>query len=104
MFIIFATVIFSILITATWLQVRYWRNSITLFQHALEVTNDNALTFNNLGAALAFQGKRDEAISCYVRALRLNPNYVKAHNRLGILLAKQGKSLKPSLITTKLCR
>ena len=38
-----ATVILTILMAMTWKQVGYWKNSITLFEHTLKVTTNNAL-------------------------------------------------------------
>jgi len=46
---------------------------------------------NNRGAALAQQGKLDEAAACYRRALELRPHYALAHNNLGNVLKEQGK-------------
>jgi c-di-AMP phosphodiesterase-like protein len=46
----------------TLLQIRHWKNDITLFTHALKVTENNFVAHNNLGAALARQGKRKYAI------------------------------------------
>ncbi len=43
------------------------------------------------GYALKDQGKLDEAVACYRRALELNPDYAEAHNNLGIALKDQGK-------------
>jgi hypothetical protein len=40
-------------------QIGYWRESETLFRHALAVTENNALAFNNLGAALGKKGQTD---------------------------------------------
>ena len=37
------------------------------------------------------QGKLDEAIACYRRALELKPDYAVAHNNLGNALKDQGK-------------
>ena len=37
------------------------------------------------------QGKRDEAVACYRRALELKPDYAAAHNNLGAALQEQGK-------------
>ena len=37
------------------------------------------------------QGKLDEAVACYRRALELKPDYAEAHNNLGIALKDQGK-------------
>ena len=72
-------------------QIGYWRDSEALFQHALEVTENNALAHNNLGAALGKKGQTDEAIREYLEALRLKPGYAQAHNNLGAALARQGQ-------------
>ena len=46
---------------------------------------------NNLGVALQDQGKLDEAIACYRKAIELDPKYARAHNNLGNALQDQGK-------------
>ena len=86
-----ATAIILALIPVTFLQVKHWRNSITLFEHALGVTRGNNSLHNNLGVVLEKQGKADEAIKHYLEALRINPEYEKAHNNLGNVLEKQGR-------------
>lgn len=80
------------LITTTYFQIKYWRNSITLFEHALHVTDDNAIARNNIGAVLSKQGKFTQAVRHFSEALRLNPYYAQAHNNLGSTLSKQGKT------------
>jgi tetratricopeptide (TPR) repeat protein len=59
-------------------QLQYWRNSIALFSHAIEVTTDNAVAHCNLGQALAAAGKPEEARDEFTRALNIDPNYVSA--------------------------
>lgn len=46
---------------------------------------------NNLGVALKRQGKLDEAIACYRKAIELDPKYAIVHNNLGGTLQSQGK-------------
>ena len=46
---------------------------------------------NNLGNALAAQGRFDEAIENYRQAIQINPNYAEALDNLGIALATQGR-------------
>ena len=79
------------LMVCTWLQAGHWRNSIALFTHTLGVTANNYLAHNNLGNALAEQGKYEEAFSHHSQALEVNPSDGKAHHNLGILLTQQGK-------------
>ena len=50
-----------------------------------------AVAYANLGNALAAQGKRDEAIKSYWRAIVLDPGQRIAHNGLGSLLDDQGR-------------
>ena len=45
----------------------------------------------NLGNARDDQGKRDEAVAEYRKALALDPKYAMAHNGLGVALSEQGK-------------
>ena len=89
-----ATVTISIFTVITWNQVGYWKNSITLFGHALQVTSNNYIAHNNSGNVLINQGRTDEAIQHYLKALRIKPDYVDAHNNLGNVLINQGRTDK----------
>jgi protein O-mannosyl-transferase len=72
-------------------QVQHWENRVTLWQHALEVTNDNHVAHNVIGMALADEGRLDEAISHYRNALRVQADYSQARNNLGIALSRRGR-------------
>ncbi len=85
------SILLLILITSTYLQVRYWKNSIVLFTHAVKVTSNNWLAHNNLGVALYRQGRPQEAIGHYSEALRIQPDHAGAHYNLGIVLAEQAR-------------
>ena len=81
----------SALMSYTSIQIRHWQNSVTLFQHTLEVTSDNWLGHNSLGNALGAEGEIGDAIAHYRESLRIKPGHARAHNNLGISLAKQKK-------------
>ena len=49
------------------------------------------IAYNNKGNVLDKQGKFNEAIKCYDKAIGINPNYVDAYNNKGNALYKQGK-------------
>lgn len=77
-----ATVILCLMLVSI-RQVKFWENSITLFEHALEVTEENFLAHDVLGDALVKKGRLEEAIVHYQRVIQLNPEHVDAHNNLG---------------------
>jgi tetratricopeptide (TPR) repeat protein len=72
-------------------QVSYWKNSITLFSHVNEVTQNNFTACNNLGAAYNSIGRYAEAIKSYNQAIILNPNYVIAQNNISNVYVKLGR-------------
>ncbi len=75
----------------TFIQIQYWRNSETLFRHALDVTRANRLAHHNLGVALADQGRFPEAIEQYQAALQIEPNAANVQTDYGNALAKSGR-------------
>ena len=85
-----SSIALSLLTARSWVQVQYWRNSTVLFEHALQVTHRNYLAHNNLGAALFYQGKVEEAIDHYYQAIQIRPDYDRAYFNLGNAFAELG--------------
>jgi tetratricopeptide (TPR) repeat protein len=75
----------------TWRQLGVWKNSFTLFDQAIAVTERNYLAHDNRGLFLVRAGKVEEGMADYRRALAINPVYLNAHNNLGYALAGQGR-------------
>jgi Flp pilus assembly protein TadD len=75
---------------ATSIQLPHWMNSETLFRHALRVTRDNYLAHDQLGTALAEQGRIEEARSELAAALRLRPRYAPALSSMSKILYTEG--------------
>src|SRR5439155_5876081 len=71
-------------------QIFYWRDSESLYRHAIAVTECNFVAYNNLGTALQSKGMLDEAVACYTQALRCKPDQSEAHNNLGQALMNAG--------------
>src|SRR5206468_5170259 len=76
--------------SVTWVQIGYWRDSVTLYERALQVTADNYVAHNNLGVVLEDRGRLDEARAHFEAALRPEPGYVEVHNNLASVMEKQG--------------
>lgn len=86
-----AGLVLLFLMICTGLQVRHWENSISLFRHAVNVTEGNSTAINNLGNALARKGFLDEAILQYKEAIDLQPNNPYTYTNMGKVLMLQGK-------------
>ena len=79
------------LIAATSVQLGYWKNTRTLFEHAAKVTSQNALAVTILGSLLGQEGKLDAAMEYYRTALSYRTNFPEAHFYMGNALDAQGK-------------
>ena len=75
----------------TRMQTKYWRDSITLYEHALAVTENNSLMHNNLAVALKAQGNINEALNHYFQAVKINPHDDKALYNLGSTFLSLGR-------------
>jgi tetratricopeptide (TPR) repeat protein len=86
-----AVLIIAICAIMSFLQVRYWRNTETLFSHAIRSTRNNDRAYYNLGVYYLGHDRTDEAVDCYRKALQIRPTYADALNNLGVALAKKGQ-------------
>ena len=73
-------------------QTAVWRDSETLFRHAIELRADNALAQYNLGTLQAQQGRFAEALPRLRLALRAYPERADVLNNLAWLLASDPAS------------
>jgi tetratricopeptide (TPR) repeat protein len=72
-------------------QTSYWKNSVTLFSHTIEVTQNNWLGYNNLGVAYDKLDRGADAIEAYKNAIRIKPDDAEAHYNLGVAYGKLGR-------------
>jgi tetratricopeptide (TPR) repeat protein len=85
-----AAVLSGCLVTSS-LQLRYWRDSITLFAHAAQVEPNNFIAHNNLASALLAAGRWNEALSHVEEALRHKPDSAETHALAGMVFEAQNK-------------
>jgi tetratricopeptide (TPR) repeat protein len=81
----------AVLSSRAWIQTSYWRDSETLFTHALAVTSNNDVAENNLGIVFLRKGKLDDAISLLQAAVDLRPDNSPAHENLAKALLQKGQ-------------
>jgi Flp pilus assembly protein TadD len=85
------TVVLIILAHLTRAQIAYWKDTVTLFRHALILEPDNNLAHLDLGVGLAEKGRTAEAMREVREALRLNGDIAEAYLTLGLLLSDEGR-------------
>jgi len=85
------------------LQTRHWKNSITLCQHGLEVTQDNWFLHSAMGSTVMQNPKSPDLLLLpnqsplqlaehHLRtAIRIQPNFSTAHYNLGIVFNTYGQ-------------
>jgi protein O-mannosyl-transferase len=95
-----AALIIVVLAWRAWIQTSFWRDTESLWNHALAVTPDNDVAHYNVAALLLRRGRLDEAIWHYEQALHLGSSGRETHhyhlsrailhNALGNAFAQKG--------------
>jgi len=81
----------SVCTILAWRQLGYWKNTITLFDHACDAIADNYVAHNILGDTLVKMGRIDEGIVHYSKALQVWPDDSQALIGMGVAFSRQGK-------------
>ena len=85
-----ASLVIVALAWSAWIQTAYWRDSESLWTHAIAVTSDNDTAQADLADLLLRRGRLSEAVFHSQEALRIRPGNADAHNTLGIALFQMG--------------
>jgi tetratricopeptide (TPR) repeat protein len=91
--IFFGITVIILMVALSWktfFQLSSWQNGITLFEHAVSVTENNYPAHYYLGAAYE-PINLDKAVFHYKAALKLKPGFALAFNNLGIIYAEKGQ-------------
>ncbi len=75
----------------TWLQLQVWKDSETLWRHALDLDASCIVCRVNLGVALYDQRRFSEAQEQFIRVLEINPDNGKARYNIGLSLVSLGQ-------------
>ena len=71
-------------------QLSYWRDSTSLFLHALDVTQNNYVAANALGKSFEKAGDYPRAVVLYREAVRIEPRFPISQYNLGLALIMVG--------------
>ena len=90
----FAAAVVAVLLAGAgllaWKQTSTWRDSVSVFSHAIAVTDNNYVAHANLGSALFAAGRRDEGLAHYREAVRLHAPALAHHRRTAIAAEERG--------------
>jgi tetratricopeptide (TPR) repeat protein len=78
-----AVVVVAAMACTAFTQTSHWRNSETLWSHALAVTTDNDVAHNNLAYLCVDRGELDKAVSHYEAASKIRAGKPDPHYNLG---------------------
>src|SRR5437868_9763412 len=86
-----AGAVLLVLAALTSAQIHLWRDSFTLFKHALAVTPPNLVIENSLGIALDDSGRYDEAAAHFEKALHVQRDHYEVLVNMGITRYQQDR-------------
>jgi len=89
--LILSLLVLGLLSLRTANQIATWQDSLTLWEHAREVTPDNFYTRFSYGAALLDAGRVEEAAQNFARSVELKPDHPFGHYELGLARLAQGR-------------
>ena len=78
---------------STEVQLNYWKNSIRLFRHAVQSTDENGRAYQNLGIAYQIRGNIVESEASLRKSIRATPGLGSAHSALAVILAMEGNQI-----------
>lgn len=71
-------------------QIGYWKNSLTLWSHAVEVDEHNDVAQDKLGSLLVVSGHEDEAMFHFRAAIQANPLDPQLNFHMGFSEQRRG--------------
>jgi tetratricopeptide (TPR) repeat protein len=78
----------------TWKQVGLWQNTFTLFDHTLNVTENNYIIHSGRGTAYKNLGKYPEALKDFDKVTEIKPDYAEAYMHRWNIFSRIGNAEK----------
>jgi len=85
-----AIAVCAALAVVTYRQIGYWKDSFTLWSHAVQVTKNNDDAEDKLGSVLELQGKEGEAAAHFRAAVAINPSDPMINVHAGFVEQREG--------------
>lgn len=75
----------------TWRLTSFWRDDVSLWSHVVAVDPESRMASFTLGRVLDENGRSDEAVKSYTKALEIDPTYMDPHFNLGVIFQREGR-------------
>ena len=85
-------ILLPLLAARTWLQATTWKDSVSLFTHALQVNPRSWMSHDNLAGACLRLGKPDDAKRHCLSAIAIKPDVANVYDQLALCLEIEGKT------------
>lgn len=86
-----ASVIVLLLLALTsYRQIGYWKDSLTLWSHAVQIDHNNDVAQDKLGSLLVMNGHEDEAVPHFRAAVEANPSDPQLNFHMGFSEQRHG--------------
>jgi tetratricopeptide (TPR) repeat protein len=76
----------------TSVQLKYWKDNLSLFGHTLAVTENNQLILENYANTLSELGEFDQSVEQFKKLLEIEPNSAQVYNNLGCTFLDAGRT------------
>jgi len=80
----------TILMVLSFQQVKHWQNSFTLYEHAIKISPNDHLLYDNLGRQYESDGRYTEAAEAFGKSLEIYPANTEVLHSLGLMYEKMG--------------
>ncbi|MHC4158288.1 MAG: tetratricopeptide repeat protein, partial [Planctomycetota bacterium] len=88
--VIIVTILSILEIISTRSYLVHWQDTESHRKHVSKLAPDSAMIHEFVGLALVKEGKNEEAMSHFSKAIRLEPTYHRPYVNLGVMLAQRG--------------
>jgi tetratricopeptide (TPR) repeat protein len=82
---------------ATRQYIGHWQDVVSLYDHMLRITPRASPLYVDVGIVLSKQGKTSQAVDCYRKALKLEPDQALGHFNLAVELAKSKEGVDEAI-------
>jgi protein O-mannosyl-transferase len=89
-----SVIVLAALSVVTYRQIGYWQDNLTLWSHALQVTDKNWVAEDMVAGMLQSQGHRDEAIQHYRNVAAIVPDDAGSNLAIAIYEQNHGNQLE----------